>query len=276
MIKTEVILPSPVLQPFVHHYWVLKTAHTGMSHIIMPVGCLRWMFHRKRPFDVDGVTDIHTNAGVVGLYDKAKHITSHEAVDVIMVFFQPYAAKAVMGIPSDEFVGEYVDFEHLELPGFTELKQRVLEAGATDDCIGLIEDFILRQLTKTQGSPYLKRLEQAFRLMNANPEVRIDELASAACLSERQFRRVFAENVGMNPKQILRIWRFHQASNEMLLSCYKDLDTLLNKYGYTDHSHFNREFHEMAGMSPTEYLAFLEGIRKLGEMPAYRSFHASR
>lgn len=56
MITTEVVWPSVVLRPFVHHYWILKANQWGMSRIpIMPVGCMRWMFHRKRPFCVEGV-----------------------------------------------------------------------------------------------------------------------------------------------------------------------------------------------------------------------------
>ena len=66
-----------MLRPFVHHYWVMKTSNICMSQVIMPIGGLRWMFHRKRPFDVDGVTDFSLKASVVGLYDSKppeKHV----------------------------------------------------------------------------------------------------------------------------------------------------------------------------------------------------------
>ena len=137
----------------------------------------------------------------------------------------------------------------------------------------MIEDFIFRQLVKTQGSPYLKPLINVFNLMAENPEVRIDELASAACLSERQFRRIFIDNVGMKPKQIQRIQRFHQATNEIIKSIPTNIDRVLYKYGYTDHSHFNREFHDIANISPSEYIAILESIRKHDIMFALRSYH---
>jgi transcriptional regulator GlxA family with amidase domain len=115
---------------------------------------------------------------------------------------------------------------------------------------------------------------KVFNLMANNPEVRINELASAACLSERQFRRVFIDNVGMKPKQIQRIQRFHLATNEIIKSMPTNIDRVLYKYGYTDHSHFNREFHDIANISPTEYIAFLDSIRKQDIMSALRSYHA--
>lgn len=276
MIEAEVIIPSLALQPFVHHYWIMKTNGTSLSQIIMPVGCLRWMFHRKTPFDVNGSSDISFNASVAGLNDKAIKISTTKDVEMITVFFLPYAAQVIMGIPCKEFSCDNVDFDQLEDIEFKDLKAKVLEAESTDKCIDLIEEFIIKRLLKAQGSNYIKQLSNAFQLMNAKPDVRVEELASEACLSERQFRRVFIDNVGMSPKQIQRIQRFHLATNEMLQSKVENIEQIVYKYGYTDHSHFNREFHEIAGMSPTEYLNSLESIRKHGIMPIYRSYHVSK
>lgn len=277
MITAEVIMPSPALRPFVHHYWVMKASEMRMSTIIMPVGCMRWMFHRKRPFVVDGHTDFSTRASATGLYDKALRISTDEPVEMLAVFFHPHVSKAVMGgVPGKEFTADNVDMGQLESIGFKDLKARVLEADNTDDCIGMIEDFVLKQVIKTQDSVYLQPLAHVFGIMAANPDVRIDELASAACLSERQFRRVFVDNVGMTPKQLQRIMRFHLATTELLHHGDDSLEDVLFKYGYTDHSHFNHEFHDIVGMSPTEYKAFLNTVHSRGIMPVYRSYHAPK
>lgn len=251
----------------------MKTSDISLSQIIMPVGCVRWMFHRKKPLDVNGGKDANFSASIAGICDKAIYISSQEEVEMITVFFLPYAAQIIMGIPSKEFTSENVDFDSLGDIEFKDLKSKVLEADTTEDCIGIIENFILKRLVNSQGSPYLQSLSNAFKLMAANPDVRIDELAAAACLSERQFRRVFNDNVGMKPKQIQRIQRFHLATND-ILQTNDNIDNILYKYGYTDHSHFNHEFHNIVGISPSEYLIFLEDIQKLGIMPIYRSYHA--
>jgi AraC-like DNA-binding protein len=274
LVTTEVILPSVALRPYVHHYWIMKTNDMSLSHIIMPVGNPKLIFHRKRPFDINGVANVKLKASIIGPYDKAIRINTSEDLEMITVFLMPYAAKMITGIPCYEFSNDNVDLEDLESVDFKELKARILEAETTESCIGMIEDFIIRQLTKTQDSPYLNPLMKVFNLMANNPEVRINELASAACLSERQFRRVFIDNVGMKPKQIQRIQRFHLATNEIIKSMPTNIDRVLYKYGYTDHSHFNREFHDIANISPTEYIAFLDSIRKQDIMSALRSYHA--
>lgn len=276
MVTAEIILPSVALQPFVHHFWILKTADVSMSNIILPDGTLHWMFHRKKSFDVDSISQEGVKASATGLYDKAIRISSTEDVELITVFFQPYAAGAIMGMPCKTLSFDNIDFDSLEMMDFKELKRHVLDADTTEECIDMIEDFILKRLIKTQGTPYLQQLQRVFDLMKVKADVHIDELASVACLSERQFRRVFMDNVGMSPKQIQRIMRFRRATNQLIRSVPKNLDKVLYLNGYTDHSHFNHEFHDIVGISPTEYIASLDKVRKRGVMPVYRSYHAQK
>lgn len=258
MVSSEVILPSEVLRPYVHHYWIMRTRDLRMSQVILPVGCLKWIFHRKKPLQVNGMFDVDTRASIVGLYDKAIHIDNTGDLEMITVFFQPYAAKWILGVPCQEFSNGNYDFECLESIEFNELKFRILESQSTDACIGMIESFILKRLVKTQNSPYEKPLIAAFNQLVKTPDVRIEALSSTACMSERQFRRVFLDHVGMKPKQIQRIQRFRMAVSAILRSKEVAFDDILYQLGYTDHSHFNREFHEMSGMSPSEYLRYLE------------------
>lgn len=273
MVTAEIILPSVALQTYVHHYWVLKTADINMSNIILPKGSLHWMFHRKKAFDVDNISQDGVKASATGLYDKAIHISTKEDVELITVFFQPYAAGTIMGMPCKVLSFDNIDFDRLEMIEFKELKHHVLNADSTEECIDMIEKFILRRLIKTQVSPYMKQLQAVFSLMKSKPDVRTSELASEACLSERQFRRIFMDNVGMNPKQIQRIMRFRLATNEIIHSSKENLDDILYTNGYTDHSHFNHEFHDIVGISPTEYIASLDKVRKKGFMSVYRSYH---
>ena len=274
MITVKVIQPSMVLQPYVQHYWIMRTCDTAMSQLIMPMGCLKWIFHRKRPFDVNGRTDLHAQAQAVGPYDKAIHVDSTEYLEMITVFFQPYAAKLIMDIPGREFCNGVCDFDNLENIGFRDLKARIIDAPSAEACIELIEQFVTRQLIRTAGSPYTKPLAHVLDTLMRYPAVRVEELTSAACLCERQFRRVFADHVGMNPKQFRRILRFRLATNAMICSREESLDALLCQYGFTDHSHFNRDFHDIAGLSPTQYIHYLERVSQQGVLPAYRSYHA--
>ena len=271
--RAEIIIPSPALKPFVHHYWIMKARANGMSQIIMPVGCMKWMFHRKRPLDVNG-KKVNEVASVVGIYDKAITIRAAEETEMISVFFQPYVAKMVMHRPINEFFDQSIDFDSLEDRRFCELKEKILDAPTIDDAISKIESFILQRVAVAQGSSYQRPLARVFVNIMSHPEVHTSHLASVACMCERQFRRVFAENIGVAPKQLLRIYRFHAATNEMMSLPGESFDVLLYKYGYTDHSHFNRDFHDIAGISPTAYISYLQEVASQGMIQIYCSYHA--
>lgn len=272
MIQTEVIWPSEPLRHYVHHYWVLHTCGVPMSHIIMPVGCVKWMFHRKRPFRVNGAGGSAASASAVGICEKAIRIYTAEDIELICVFFQPYVGRTVMDIAPHELVNRNIDLGDFGHSAFDALKSRMLSADSCAESVALIDDFLLKHVAAVGGYAYQERLASAFELMAHNMDASIYDLASEACLSPRQFRRVFADNVGINPKQMWRIQRFHMATNLMQRSIPSNLSDILCRFGYTDHSHLNRDFHEIANMSPTDYLAFLSDINH-NVMAAYKSYH---
>ena len=81
------------------------------------------------------------------------------------------------------------------------------------------------------------------------------ELASIACVSKKQFERLFKELVGTNPKEYARIVRF-QKSLKLLQHYQEDANQAQLAYqcGYADQSHFIREFRRFSGYTPLSLL----------------------
>ena len=64
----------------------------------------------------------------------------------------------------------------------------------------------------------------------------------------------FREHVGLPPKQLARIVRFHRAAKMVQpgrMGCWTEIAL---KCGYYDQAHFNRDFREFAGATPGAYL----------------------
>lgn len=276
MITTKVIQPTPLLRPYVHHYWIIQANQESMFPIIMPTGCFKWIIHRKRPFWVQEETNFSAKASVSGPYEKAIHLSTEEELEMIMVIFYPYAFHLLTEIPGRLFTNNNVDFEGLDSRGFKTLKSQVLESESSDAAIARLESFLLRQLAQAKMSPYQQPLAKVFQSIGQQPILRIEALADMACLSERQFRRVFIEHVGLSPKQLLRIQRFHQVANRLISMPVSSFDSLINHFGFTDHSHFYREFQQFSGMSPTDFLHYLQAIQTPELFSAYRSYHDPR
>ena len=71
--------------------------------------------------------------------------------------------------------------------------------------------------------------------------------------SHRRFIEVFRAAVGLGPKLYCRVLRFQGALDLVAARPEAALVDVALEAGYSDQPHFQREFRELAGVSPTRY-----------------------
>ena len=81
--------------------------------------------------------------------------------------------------------------------------------------------------------------------------LQVSELADIACLSSKQFGRIFNMYVGMMPKEYVRIVRF-QKSMWLLQNRCQDYAEIAYGCGYSDQSHLIRDFRQFSGTTPSQ------------------------
>ena len=240
---------------------------------IMPTGCMKWMFHREKPFAVNGIYEASNVASVCGQYHAAANVSTFEHADLLFVFFHPYALKIIMGMPCNMFSSTNVDMDDLGIPEFKLLKRMVLDAKTDDGAIAIIENFITQRLALNNDFETIKRMMAVCSEIEHHPSSSIDMLADRACLGERQFRRFFEEYVGMTPKMMIRTRRCLQACRSIQSLQITDFKDIVYRLGFTDHSHLNKEFKAFAGMSPSEYMEHIRHIQQENFLRGYRAYH---
>ena len=81
----------------------------------------------------------------------------------------------------------------------------------------------------------------------------VEQLASGFHCSVRTLQRSFQQYVGLSPKWLIRKYRLHQA-----LTLLEDNEVtttdLAARLEYTDQSHFIRDFKDMLGLTPHNYM----------------------
>ena len=151
------------------------------------------------------------------------------------------------------------------------LAARVLDCEDNNFCIYLIEQWLLSQLrinSTSRREQDIDRIMTVIRQMYSNPNIRISELASIACLSKKQFERIFLAMVGMNPKEYARIVRFQQ-SLKLMQNQPESISLAQISYqcGYSDQSHFIREFRTLSGYTPLSLREICEPYSDLFTTP---------
>jgi AraC-like DNA-binding protein len=133
-----------------------------------------------------------------------------------------------------------------------ELRDRLATAGGPYEMLTLLEEELRRRLRETTG---LGLVRQASGVITATSgAVTIGDLTTAAGISSTHLAHRFKELVGVTPKRLARTYRFTATVFSINPAEPVDWADLAVGAGYSDQAHFNHEFREFTGLTPTQYL----------------------
>jgi transcriptional regulator GlxA family with amidase domain len=133
-------------------------------------------------------------------------------------------------------------------PEMRELNERLAEAPHFDAIRDLVEQFLLRKVRALKSAlPFDRAMQELVRLHGNIP---IEQVASLACLSLRQFERVSKERIGVSPKFFARLTRFSKAYRLREAFPEWSWTGIAYECGYFDQMHLIRDFKQFAGVAP--------------------------
>lgn len=100
-------------------------------------------------------------------------------------------------------------------------------------------------------------------IYNSGGTASVEELADVIHVSKRTLERIFKKNVGISPKEFLRIVRFQEvlrrlqsANVDNEISAKESLLQIAFELGYYDHAHLTNEFKKYSGVLPSQLSLF--------------------
>lgn len=253
------------LRPFIRNYWMLNARCTATgTQQIFSNGAASLHFYLSQDIRIDDgdrqyrTLLFHQNMQKVGV------VTTEGTFNIFGAEFVPFCSRVFF---PNEMTGIYASPEDLRDEEFIRLSKNIYEAESTEQRVALLDDFFLKRLAQfPEGDINIERLSDVFDDIvptdgsTAHPphcqnEFSPADLASTACLSQKQFTRVFNKYVGMNPKSYLRLLRFHKALMEIQSSSdSSSLTSIAWSCGYYDLAHMTSDFRDICGYSPSELI----------------------
>jgi AraC-like DNA-binding protein len=159
----------------------------------------------------------------------------------------------VFGIPASELLDSRVPLEDLLGTRASEVSERLAAARDSEGKYLLLEGIVASSIADSSPDPLV--LAATRRL--GFPGSRVDELADALGLSERQLRRRFHQAVGYGPKALDRVLRFRRLISQAQAISDGDVDLarLAADLGYADQAHMSRDSVRLTGMPPARLAA---------------------
>ena len=249
--------PCKLLQPYVRYYWVFKS-NQPQNTLTFPIGCPQIIFHKQMPLYIPELNTSQDRLAISGQVNFPSHLYANGNVEMIVVVFHPHTMSMFLNLPTSLFYNQEVSGYSLENKKLNELAIRISGCEDNSVCINYIEKWLLSQIANnlSETSYNIKRMDAAIRQIYSFPQTTVTELSSITCLCKKQFERLFHSLVGMNPKEYARIVRFQKALAQMQHQTGKEISQAQIAYtsGYSDQSHFIREFKKLSGYTPMSLL----------------------
>lgn len=115
-----------------------------------------------------------------------------------------------------------------------------------------VEAILVGQLSALQ-SHHLAEITRIIQVMRNQEVSTVDNLLLSAPISKRTLQRIFMTEVGLSPREVLRIVRFNrsiQAMNEANPDCLADFAL---ESGFFDQPHMINEFRKLVDTPPTQF-----------------------
>jgi AraC-like DNA-binding protein len=191
---------------------------------------------------------------VAGLGDRASVTEYAGEQRGLQVNLTPLGARRLLGVPMQELARRVVALE--DLLGGDDLAERVHDAPGWPERFALVDAVLLRRLR--DAAPVAAPVVHAWRRLEATAgAVEIGALAAEVGWSRRHLAERFRHEAGLPPKVVARILRFERVTRTLRRNAGGGLADVAYACGYADQAHLNRDFRELAGTTPTDFVARL-------------------
>ena len=267
MITTSEIAPSPALAPFIRSY-AYREFDTHGTDLIKPWHATQdsniSLFFADVPVKLtDPITGKvlkkGENCDVAGMSTRYNgDMTFNGKYSFLQIFFQPHGFYTLFNASPLELSDKIVWSGDIFNSNINLLHEQLYEAKSVTAMTELANKWLLQYLNKKRRVDYKDRITVTANLILKNAGlINIDKLADYACMSMRNFERIFINETGMTPKQLCCIARFNNALELKLKNPITNWTSIAHQAGYFDQMHLIKDFKRFCGEAPSSLLKHL-------------------
>ena len=238
---------------------------SGLSpgvHRGLPSRALTFRFSLREPTEIISMPDRTQSPGsffgfVGGLHQRPAMVAHSGRGLGFGIDVTPLASRQLFGVPSGALASVVVDVADLFGSQVTcELRERLHAAGTWAERFGIVDEVLGRVVSSREQVRLPAEIVEAWRCIVASRgRTTVGALAAHVGWTRRHLASRFNTEVGLAPKAVIRIARFEYACEALLNPRRRSLAEVAADAGYYDQSHLTREWSELAGCTPTAWLA---------------------
>ncbi len=188
-----------------------------------------------------------------GLSDSCDMVETTGPYSCVDLKLAPLGAYRLLGASMRELAGTTCALDEVWGADGRRIEEQLHGAPDWASVFAAIERFLLARMAAGRSAD--PAVERAWsRLCETSGQLPVAELAAELGCSRRHLTARFREQVGQPPKVVARLLRFKRVLRLLDAEPRRWADIAF-ECGYCDQSHLNRDFRDLAGMTPGAYVA---------------------
>jgi len=226
--------------PAIAHFYSFDVAHTASLTLAIPDGCVDIVF------DCDATKPVARVCGTTLTARSAQLICDHRYFGVR---FAPGVVPDFLDLMAEELTDREFNFLDV-VPDARLVCEQILRHSQFSMQIELFNQYFTARLVR-RTSTITGLVIQTILQQKGN--VRIEQLEALTGYTCRTIQRQFRQDTGMSPKTFGRIMRCQAAVNTLHQQDTVSFSDLALDLGFSDQSHFLREFKKLVSTTPLDY-----------------------
>jgi AraC-like DNA-binding protein len=248
--------PCHQLAKYIECYWFAYSDKPPFreKESLIPDGTIELIFNFGDSYaQISGDRKIEIKGShVIGIRKESLIISQTTKQNLFCIRFKLGGIYPFFKIPVHLFANGFFQLQELFGNEFAELEERLYEAADNSQRIVLVEYYLLKKLHyKLDDYLFVGKCYQAIFSSNA---IKVNDLVSRFNTNYKTLERKFFNVLGLSPSELIKIKRFNNAVLLMYACKYDSLTSIGYECGYFDQAHFIRDFKQLTGYSPKEFI----------------------
>ncbi len=215
-------------------------------------------------FELDGIErntfDNHTlepngsyrNVWISGMHKNYLSISAHPNSEMLVIQFKPYGAFPFLHIPIHQVNDKIIPAREIFGNDILRLREEVLNTGNHSCKFEIIEMWLENRMDhkKTPEDELLSILDQ----FAGNPMSHHNAIVKKYSKTQKNLIERYKKYCGLTPKVFHRIFRFNRILQQLQQNRKIVWPQIAYQFGYTDQSHFIKEFKAFSGFNPQDFI----------------------
>ena len=225
---------------------------------VVPTGHVFLLFEldgmQRNTFDNE---TLEPNAAFNGAWMSGMHqhyisISAHPDSEMFVIQFKAHGAFPYLHEPIHKYTDRVVPGDQCFGGELIELREKLLAADTSQSKFAVADTWLGSKYRPEFEPP--SELAQTVARLRQQPELRFADIVHDYNGTQKKLIDQFKKFVGLTPKTYQRIIRFNEILARIQQDQFVSWADIANLCGYSDQSHFIREFRHFSGFNPEEFI----------------------